>query len=93
MRQYELVMVITPEAGDDQVAATLERVSKFITDRGGSVEGHDQWGLRQLAYPIRRHQEGNYVLTRFTLDTKNVVELDHNLNTSEDVLRHLVVKA
>ena len=92
MRDYELVMVLSPEADEDQVTAMVERVANLITERGGSVAEQDSWGLRRLAYPIRRFQEGNYLLTRFTLDAKDVPEIDRNLEASEDVLRHLVTK-
>lgn len=86
-------MVLSPEASDEEVAAAVERVTSFVTERGGSVSEQETWGLRRLAYPIRRFQEGNYVLTRFALDAKDVVELDRGLNASEDVLRHLVTLA
>ena len=90
LRDYELVMVLIPEANDEEVAAAVERVTNFVTERGGSVLEQETWGLRRLAYPIRRFQEGNYLLTRFALDPKDVLEFDRSLNASEDVLRHLM---
>jgi small subunit ribosomal protein S6 len=52
----------------------------------------DNWGLRQLAYPIRKFQEGTYMLTKFELDTQSVKELDRSLNASGDILRYLLMK-
>ncbi len=92
-RNYELMLVISPEANEDQVAAMVERVATYVSDHGGNVSEQDNWGLRQLAYPIRKFQEGTYTLTKFELEAENILELDRSLNASEDVLRHLVTKA
>ena len=92
-REYELVMILSPEASDDEIAASLERWTSYITDRGGNVAEQEIWGLRRLAYPIRRFIEGNYVLTRFDLDAAHIKELDRAMNASEDLLRHLVTVA
>lgn len=93
LREYELVMILSPEASDDEITASVERWANYITERGGSVSEQDVWGLRRLAYPIRRFVEGNYVLTRFEMDAANIKELDRTINASEDVLRHLVTTA
>ena len=93
IRKYELVTVLSPETDEDEVAAALERVTSYITERGGNVLDQDNWGVRRLAYPIERFQEGNYTLTRFELDAKDVLELDRSLNASEGVLRHLLTLA
>ena len=92
MRDYEIVMVLSPEATDEEASATVERVSNFVAERGGSVSEQENWGVRRLAYPIRRFQEGNYVLARFTLGPSDVLELDRSLNAADDILRHLVTK-
>ena len=72
MREYELVMVISPEVPDESVPATVDRVQQFIQERGGQVTKVDPWGRRRLAYRIRRHSEGNYVVAQFSLDPKAV---------------------
>ncbi|MDO8614249.1 MAG: 30S ribosomal protein S6 [Dehalococcoidia bacterium] len=92
MRDYELVMVVSPEVGDEGLPATVERVSQFIQERGGEIRTVDQWGRRRLAYPIRRFTEAFYVVTHFALDPQAVRALEGNLDLAEDVLRHLVVR-
>ena len=93
LREYELVVVFTPEATEDEAAAAVERVTGFISDRGGSVTAREDWGVRRLAYPIKKFQEGNYVLLRFGLEAKDAKELDSTLQAAQDVLRHLVTIA
>ena len=92
MRDYEVLLVISPEVEEEAVAATVKRVHDFIQGRGGEVVQVDDWGRRRLAYPIKQHQEGNYVVTQFRLDPTEVRDLEGSLQVSEDVLRHLVVK-
>ena len=92
MRDYELVLVVSPDVGDEGFPATVERVSKFITDRGGQVKDTDPWGRRRLAYPIRRATEGFYAVTHFSFEPTELRALEANLSLAEDVLRHLVVR-
>ena len=95
MRDYELVMVVSPEVGDEGFPSTVDRINEFIKERGGEVKlvDVDQWGgRRRLAYPIRRFTEGFYAVTQFSLDPQAVRALEGNLDMAEDVLRHLVVK-
>ena len=89
---YELALILSPEATEEDITATLERVGSFITDRGGNVGEHGILGMRRLAYPILKFMEGNYVVTRFSLDRGSVSEFQRTLNASEDILRHLVIK-
>ncbi len=92
MRDYELILVISPEADEEQTTTTVERVSHFITEHGGSVSNQEQWGVRRLAYPIQDFREGNYVLTQFVLDPASAPELEASITASTEILRHLLVK-
>ncbi len=89
---YELVFIVRPDATDEQLEATVEGVSRFITGRDGTVDEVEQWGKKRLAYPIRHHREGSYVLTRFQLSPDQNRELDLSLRISEDVIRHLLIR-
>ena len=92
MRDYELVLIISPEILEEDVPSAIEKVSQFITGRGGEVAGVNRWGRRKLAYPIQRHLEGNYVVTEFRLDPNQVAGLEASLGLAEEVIRHLVVR-
>jgi small subunit ribosomal protein S6 len=92
LRDYELVMIVSPEVEDDAVPSTVERVQQFITEQGGQVKEVTPWGRRRLAYPIDRHREGSYVVAQLSLDPQRLKALEDNLKLAEDVIRHLVVK-
>ena len=91
-RNYELMMIISPEANETEIDAAGARVAGFIADHGGLVYEQSNWGLRRLAYPIQKFQEGNYVLTRFALEPGDIIELDSSLKASDDVMRYLTMK-
>ena len=86
-------MILSPEATDEEVAAAVEMVGGLISDGGGGVTENENWGVRRLAYPVMNFQEGNYVLTRFTLSPSAVADFDRSMKASEDILRFLVTKA
>ncbi len=92
MRDYELVLVVKPDGGDEGFTATVERFSQFIKDQGGEITNVDPWGMRKLAYPINRHMEGFYSVTSFKIDPTEVRVLEDSLVRAEDVLRHIVVR-
>ncbi len=92
MRDYELVMIVSPEVEDDAVNSTVERVQQFIAEQGGQVKEVNPWGRRKLAYPIDRHREGTYVAAQLSFDPQRLNALENNLKLAEDVIRHLVVR-
>jgi len=92
LHQYELVTILSPQLGEEELPGAVERITNFITGRGGEVAEVDQWGRRRLAYPIQRFTEGTYVVTQLSLDATRAAELDANLRISEEVIRHLLVR-
>jgi len=92
LREYELVLVVSPEAGEEGFPVTVDRVHGLIKERGGEVKNVDRWGRRRLAYPVERYTEGYYSITQFTLDPQAVRDIEGSLDLAEDVLRHLVVR-
>ena len=91
VREYELVMILSPVLDETEATATVDKVRLFITSRGGELTSEESWGMRRMAYRIQRFTEGNYILTKFTMDAEHTHDLSSSLNISEDVLRHLLV--
>ena len=92
MRDYELMVVLTPEHDDDGVAATTERVKSLVTARGGEVVDVQPWGRRRLAYPIKRLRDGYYAVAKLKLDPEAAEPLDRSLRLTEPVIRHMLVR-
>ena len=89
---YELTIVVSPEAAEEDVEATVDSIGQFITGKGGVVSEVERWGKRRLAYPIKHFTAGNYILTRFRIKPEHNRELETNLRISEDIIRHLLIR-
>jgi len=92
LRDYELVVILSPELDEEDLPAAIDRFSQLIADRGGEVKEIDRWGRRKLAYPIKRFVEGNYLVTQVRLDPNRTSDVEAGLRISEEVLRHLLVR-
>jgi small subunit ribosomal protein S6 len=92
LRDYELTVVFSPEIAEEDLPAEIERVNQLIAEKGGVVGEVNRWGRRRLAYPIKRHREGNYVLTPLRLQADVAAELERNLRGFDQILRYLLVK-
>ncbi|MYE45349.1 MAG: 30S ribosomal protein S6, partial [Chloroflexi bacterium] len=92
MNEYELMYVISPRLMVEEAESAIERVNGLIQDAGGEVLLTDNWGRRRLAYPIKHHFEGTYVLTHMTLPSDRVAGFERALHLNEGILRHLVVR-
>ena len=91
LREYELVLIISPEVEGEAVDVEVDKLSQSITGKGGIVADVERWGKRKLAYPIRHFMEGSYVLARFSLRPASCKDLEANLKLSEEVIRYLLI--
>jgi small subunit ribosomal protein S6 len=89
MRHYEIVFLVHPDQSE-QVPAMIERYKGMIAAGGGSVHRLEDWGRRQLAYPIAKVHKAHYVLMNVETDQKTLAELTGAFRFSDAVLRHLV---
>jgi len=92
MRRYELMLVIRPDVADDKSQVIVDRTTRGIVAAGGQIVKVAPWGRRRLAYPIDRHREGSYHIILFEAPSDAIVELEHTLLITEEVLRHLVTR-
>ena len=92
MRRYELMLVIRPDVADDKSQALVDRTTRQIVAAGGQIVKVAPWGRRRLAYPIDRHREGSYQIILFEAPPAAILELEHTLLITEEVLRHLVTR-
>jgi small subunit ribosomal protein S6 len=91
-RQYELMYIVSPEASDQDLADLHAQVEAIVTRFGGRIDRSEPMGRRKLAYEIRHHREGIYVLEVMTGPGEMVKELDRRLKVIDKVMRHLIVR-
>ena len=91
MRHYEIVFIVHPDQSE-QVPAMVERYKGVIAARNGVVHRLEDWGRRQLTYPIQKVHKAHYALMNIECDNETLAELEHSFKFSDAVLRHLIVK-
>lgn len=91
MRHYEIVLIIHPDQSE-QVPAMIERYRNVVTTRNGKVHRVEDWGRRQLAYPIQKLAKAHYVCLNLEVDKETLDELEHAFKFNDAVLRHLTVQ-
>ena len=92
MQDYELVMILDPGVPDEQVPEAVEKVTKLVTEKGGSVTEVKPWGRRRLAYPIKNLREGLYIQANLKMEPKVAIQLQNHIRVTEGVVRHLLVR-
>ena len=90
-QKYEIVIVVDPDQDESGVSAMISKVSEIVKTHSGEVERVDNWGRRQLAYPIRKKEYGTYVVFIATGDNALVSEINRQLRITDELLRFLVV--
>lgn len=91
MRHYEIVFIVHPDQSE-QVPAMIERYRANIAARNGSIHRLEDWGRRQMAYPIQKVHKAHYVLMNIECDQETLEELEHGFKFNDAVLRHLTIK-
>ena len=89
MTNYEVLFIIDPALEDEKKEATIEAVKDIIA-ADGEVGETDVWGMRKLAYPIKKKSEGYYVVIEFKGNPTLPKELDRRLKISDNIMRHLI---
>jgi small subunit ribosomal protein S6 len=90
--EYEILLLLDPDVPEEKQGEVVERVRTLIEQGGGTVDRHDAWGRRKLAYPIQKKEEGVYHLVSFTSEAETLDELSRVLKIDDDVLRHMATR-
>ncbi len=91
MRLYEVVYILDPALDEGAVTAKLEKFHQLATAQGGEVSSVDHWGIRQLAYPVNRLNQGYYVVAQFNAEADALPEFERIVKLDGEVLRYLLV--
>ncbi|MBD5642146.1 MAG: 30S ribosomal protein S6 [Desulfovibrio sp.] len=92
MRQFETLLLFSPELSADNREGMLKNIVAIIEREGGKIEKIDQWGMRDLAYPVRKQMRGYYVLVVYEGPSALVAELERNLRITEGIFKFLTVR-
>ncbi len=91
MRHYELCVIVHPDQSE-QVPSMIERYKNLVLEQGGKVHRIENWGRRQLAYPIDKLVKAHYVLMNIECMSETLAEIENGFRFNDAILRHLTVK-
>ena len=91
MRHYEIVFIVHPDQSE-QVPGMAERYRSTVLAKGGAIHRLEDWGRRQMAYPIQKMHKAHYVLMNIECNNETLEELEHAFKFNDAVLRHLTVR-
>ena len=91
MRHYELCVIVHPDQSE-QVPLMIERYKNLVLEQGGKVHRIENWGRRQLAYPIDKLVKAHYVLMNIECTSETLAEIENGFRFNDAILRHLTVK-
>lgn len=90
--EYETVIIIRPDLDDAVTQGIVENLKTVIAENGGTLLYPDDWGKKKLAYPIKRHQKGHYVLFSYCAAATMVAEFERKIRNQDDIIRFLTAK-
>lgn len=88
---YETIVIINPTIDEAAIKGTVDKIRELIS-ANGKVESVEEWGNKKLAYPVKKHTEGYYVLVNFSSNPEFIDELERVYNITDEVLKHIVIK-
>jgi len=91
MRHYEIVFLVHPDQSD-QVPAMVKKYSGIISSKGGKIHREEDWGRRQLAYPINKIHKAHYILMNIECGKDVIDELSSNFKFNDAVIRNMIIK-
>ena len=92
MIDYEILLLLDPELSEEKQTETVTRARELIEKGGGTVDRHDAWGRRKLAYEIDKKGEGNYHLLHFSTTPETLDEISRVLKIDDTVMRHMATR-
>jgi small subunit ribosomal protein S6 len=92
MRHYETTYILRPNLGEDQFNEIIERTNAIVTDDGGTVIELDRWGIKKLAYEIKKEVQGYYVYMNYAAPGTTIIELERIFRIDDRLLRYLTIK-
>ncbi len=92
MNKYESVLIARQDLGASQVSSLVDSLKQVVADQGGEVVRVDNWGLKNLAYRIKKNRKGHYVLLNISAPAQAVAEYERVMRVNEDIIRYMTIK-
>jgi small subunit ribosomal protein S6 len=91
-RVYEILFIVDPNLGEPEVDALAAQIQGYVEKEGGKIQKVEKWGKKRLAYPVRKHREGSYVLLVAEGSGEIIKEIERRIRVTDGVIRYLSVR-
>ena len=91
MRKYELTLILDSQSAEDQIETTIKKTSDVLVSNGAEIVQVERWGIRKLAYEIKKHQQGFYTLIQFSSEGNVVPAVEQACRLEEGILRSMII--
>ena len=92
MNNYEILFIIKPELNEEGVKNVAKAITESVTKNGGTIKKEENWGKKQLVYPVKKAKDGYYYKLDFTAEPAIIEKLEAGYRLNEDILRTMVTK-
>ena len=92
MSLYEHVFICRQDISQQQVESLTDNLTAILSEQGGSVEKTEYWGLRSLAYRVKKNRKGHYSLLNITADHSAISEMERQMSLNDDILRFMTIR-
>ena len=93
MREYESIFILAPTLDEEQTQSIIDSLSEAAEERGAEVANVDRWGRRRLAFPVKKHKDGQFVIFTLRADSNDAVrELERRVKVSDSIIRFLTIR-
>ena len=93
MREYEAIFILAPTLDEEQTQTIIDSLSQAAEERGAEVANVDRWGRRRLAFPVKKHKDGQFVIFTLRADSNDAVrELERRFKVSDSIIRFLTIR-
>ena len=92
LNKYESIYIINPEVEEQGIKELVEKFNTLIETEGGKVSETQEWGLKRLAYPIHKKEQGYYVLVNFEAKPESIVELERVYKITDSVMKFITIR-
>ncbi len=92
MRRYETIYILRPNLGEEAINTIIDNTNAIIANEGGTIIHFDRWGLRKLAYLIKKESQGLYILCDYATEPAAVLEMERKFRIDDSVLKYMTIK-
>ena len=91
-RLYEMLVIIDQKLDNEKIETTIDTIKGFITENKGEISEEEKWGVRKLAYELKRREEGYYMYFEYSIEPDKIPEIKNKMRLKKEIMRFMILK-